>query len=108
MEDLMRKQKGFLPELGSLYDSNEDADIDERYRRDEPLVIGEAKETRSVDSYSYLSEELNSEMYQIRTPEQQAKWTETKTNNTRMIGKYLMRTNYALNKLLEICESEIM
>merc|ERR1711907_433126 len=32
--------------------------------------------------------------------------TETKTNNTRMIGKYLMRTNYALNKLLEICESE--
>lgn len=106
MEDLMRKQKGFLPELGSLYDSNEDADIDERYRRDEPLVIGEAKETRSVDSYSYLSEELNSEMYQIRTPEQQAKWTETKTNNTRMIGKYLMRTNYALNKLLEICESE--
>ena len=61
---------------GLLSDSEKSAavDVNERYVRDE--VIGEAESTGGADLFALLSAELNNDQYLIRTPEQQAEWTE--------------------------------
>jgi RNA polymerase sigma factor (sigma-70 family) len=103
MDDRFRDNSLF-PDLGPLYTGKEDADIDKRYQRHETLEGVTISRVRTVEVLNYLSAELNAEKYQIRTPEQQAQWTEMKTTNTRNIARYLLRLRCVMKDLLTVCE----
>jgi DNA-directed RNA polymerase sigma subunit (sigma70/sigma32) len=106
MDDKLNTNRLF-PDMGDLYTGEEDVDIDKRYRREDTIEgCGSDRGGRTVEVLNYLSAELNAEKYQIRTPEQQAKWTEMKANNTRTIGKYLLRLRCVVEDLLTMCRDK--
>lgn len=97
-------QIGCLDDISDdLYREDEAADIDERYKKGDP--IGDEIYNGSLpDSFVLLSNELNDERCHIRTPAQQADWVRKKSNNQKSLGKILLHFNSVIDNLIKECQ----
>lgn len=106
MEDIDYIDAGELPDIEDLSIEDDDPDFNDRYLRREYNDEDVNQLLTVKDSHSVISKELNASRYQIRSPEQQAAWTEKKTNNHIMMGCFVLRLKFVLEALLEECYSE--
>ena len=106
MEDSNYMDSIDLPNIDDLLIEDDAPDLDERYLRKD--ITEDEKQTlmNAQDTHATMSKELNSSRYQIRSPEQQAAWTEKKTNNHIMMGCFVLRLRFVMEALLKECHSE--
>ena len=106
MEDSNYLDSIDLPNIDDLLIEDDAPDLDERYLRKD--ITEDEKQTlmNAQDTHATMSKELNSSRYQIRSPEQQAAWTEKKTNNHIMMGCFVLRLRFVMEALLKECHSE--
>jgi RNA polymerase sigma factor (sigma-70 family) len=106
MEDNI-ENTGFLPSIGNLYDGDSAIEVDPRYSKGNVLAaFSKGSSISAADPFSHLSAELNTDKYRIRSPEQQEKWTRTKTENTKGLTKCLLRMKCVMHSLLTEIESQ--
>lgn len=89
-----------------LFNDNEDAELDERYRKEDVIDVKRSAYEKAPDSFSLLSNELNDERCHIRTPEQQAEWVKKKSNNQKALGRIILHFSSVRERLIDECSGK--